>query len=104
MERQKKTEEDNYLLYKRKQEEARISNALDRSRILNVAIAEPAAVPDLPARSRVFTLLIGLLAAIAASVASATTAEYLNPSLKSPVDVVEYLDVPVLASITPRAR
>jgi capsular polysaccharide biosynthesis protein len=104
LERQKKTEEDNYLLYKRKQEEARISNALDRSRILNVAIAEPAAVPDLPARSRVFTLLIGLLAAIAASVASATTAEYLNPSLKTPVDVVEYLDVPVLASITPRAR
>lgn len=104
LERQKKTEEDNYLLYKRKQEEARISNALDRSRILNVAIAEPATVPDLPIRSRVFTLLIGLLAAIAASMVSATTAEYLNPSLKTPVDVVEYLDVPVLASITPRAR
>jgi len=104
LQRKKKAEEDNYLLYQRKQEEARISNALDRSRILNVAVAEPAAVPDLPARSRLFTLLVGLLAAIAASVASATTAEYLNPSLKTPVDVIEYLDVPVLASISLRVR
>jgi capsular polysaccharide biosynthesis protein len=77
---------------------------LDRSRILNVAVAEPAVIPDLPLRSRLFSLLVGLLAAIAASVASATTAEYLNPSLKTPVEVVEYLDVPVLASISLRAR
>jgi len=104
LQRKKKAEEDNYLLYQRKQEEARISNALDRSRILNVAVAEPAAVPDLPSRSRLFSLLVGLLAAIAASVASATTAEYLNPSLKTPVDVIEFLDVPVLASISLRAR
>jgi uncharacterized protein involved in exopolysaccharide biosynthesis len=104
LQRKKKAEEDNYLLYQRKQEEARISNALDRSRILNVAVAEPAVVPDLPARSRLFSLVVGLLAAIAASVASATTAEYLNPSLKTPVDVIEFLDVPVLASISLRAR
>jgi uncharacterized protein involved in exopolysaccharide biosynthesis len=104
LQRKKKAEEDNYLLYQRKQEEARISNALDRSRILNVVVAEPAVVPDLPARSRLFSLLVGLLAAIAASVASATTAEYLNPSLKTPVDVIEFLDVPVLASISLRAR
>lgn len=104
LQRKKKAQEDNYLLYQRKQEEARISNALDRSRILNVAVAEPAVVPDLPSRSRLFSLLVGLLAAIAASVASATTAEYLNPSLKTPVDVFEFLDVPVLASISLRAR
>ena len=36
-----KTEEDNYLLYLRKQEEARINDALDARGILNVAIAEP---------------------------------------------------------------
>jgi uncharacterized protein involved in exopolysaccharide biosynthesis len=104
LQRKKKAEEDNYLLYQRKQEEARISNALDRSRILNVAVAEPAVLPDLPSRSRLFSLLVGLLAAIAASVVSATTAEYLNPSLKTPVDVIEFLDVPVLASISLRAR
>ena len=50
-----KTEEDNYLLYRRKQEEARINDALDARGILNVAIAEPATVPALP--SQVFVLL-----------------------------------------------
>ncbi len=46
-----KTEEENYLLYLRKQEEARINDALDRRGILNVAIAEAPTVPALPARS-----------------------------------------------------
>jgi uncharacterized protein involved in exopolysaccharide biosynthesis len=104
LQRQKKAQEDNYLLYQRKQEEARISSALDRSRILNVAVAQPPVVPDLPSRSRIFTLLVGLLAAIASSAVTASTAEYLNPSLKNAVDVMEFLDVPVLASISPRTR
>jgi uncharacterized protein involved in exopolysaccharide biosynthesis len=100
--REKKAQEDNYLLYQRKQEEARISNALDRSRILNVSVAAPAEVPDLPSRSRLFTLLMGLLAAMTAGVATAALAEYLNPSLRNAVEVMEFLDVPVLASISPR--
>ena len=104
LERDRKAQEDSYLLYQRKREEARISNALDRSRILNVAVAEPALVPDLPSRSRLSTLLIGLLAAIALSLAAAATAEYCNPSLKNSVDVVEFLEVPVLASISSRAN
>ena len=46
--RSAKTAEDNYLLYLRKQEEARISDALDRKRIVNVAVAEEATVPAFP--------------------------------------------------------
>jgi uncharacterized protein involved in exopolysaccharide biosynthesis len=98
--RDKKAQEDNYLLYQRKQEEARISNALDRSRIVNVAVAEAAAVPALPSRSRGLILLAGLLAAIAVSVAALATAEYLNPSFRTSEDVQESLDVPVLASVS----
>lgn len=104
LQREKKTQEDNYLLYQRKQEEARISNALDRSRILNISVAEPPMVPDMPSRSRFFTLLMGLLAAVVASVITGATAEYLNPSLKNAVDVMEFLEVPVLASISSRGR
>ena len=97
--RDKKEQEDNYLLYQRKQEEARISNALDRSRIVNVAVAEAAAVPVLPSRSRLLILLAGLFAAIVVSAASLATAEYLNPSFRTPEDVQENLDVPVFASV-----
>ena len=53
-----KTEEDNYLLYLRKQEEARINDALDARGIFNVAIAEPASVPALPSRSLLIPLLV----------------------------------------------
>jgi uncharacterized protein involved in exopolysaccharide biosynthesis len=102
--RDEKAQEANYLLYQRKQEEARISNALDRSRIVNVAVAEEAAVPAMPSRSRPATLLAGLLAAIAASIAAAAAAEYLNPSLKTSDDVKIFLNVPVLASVSSRGR
>jgi uncharacterized protein involved in exopolysaccharide biosynthesis len=57
-----KTQAENYLLYAHKREEARISDALDRRRILNVAIAEQPIAPAFPNRSRVnFALLVLLL-------------------------------------------
>ena len=49
--RKVKTEEANYLLYQHKREEARMTDALDRTRILNVAIAEQPATPALPSNS-----------------------------------------------------
>ena len=102
--RDKKAQEANYLLYQRKQEEARISSALDRSRIVNVVVAEAAAVPAVPSRSRALALLAGLLAAIVVSIAAAVAAEYLNPSLKTADDVREFLDVPVVASVSTHGR
>jgi uncharacterized protein involved in exopolysaccharide biosynthesis len=98
--RDQKAKEANYLLYLRKQEEARISDALDRSRIVNVAVAEAATVPAMPSRSRGTTLLIGFLAAIAVSLAAAGAAEHLNPSLRTSAEVQELLDVPVLALVS----
>ena len=97
--RDKKAQEDNYLLYRRKQEEARISNALDRSRIVNVAVAEAAVVPVLPIRSRLLILLAGVFAAIMVSVISLGAAEYLNPSFRTPEDIQDKLQLPVLASV-----
>jgi len=78
-----KATEDNYLLYLRKQEEARISDALDRRRIINVAVAEAATVPALPSNHRALTLLIGTLLAIGTSTGLAFISEYLHPTLNS---------------------
>lgn len=100
--RDQKANEANYLLYLRKQEEARISDALDRRRILNVAVAEAATVPAVPSRSRRMTLLVGFLAAIAGSLAVAAAAEHLNPSLRTSEEVQELLDVSVLALVSSR--
>ena len=98
--RDEKASEANYLLYLRKQEEARISDALDRRRIVNVAVAEVAAVPALPSRSRPMALLVGFLAAIVGSLAAAAAAERLSPSLRTSDEVQRLLNVSVLASIS----
>ena len=98
-----KTEEDNYLLYLRKQEEARINDALDARGILNVAIAEPASIPVLPARSTSYYVLLCTFLAGFGSVGLAFFADFLDPSIRTPDEVSLLLDLPVLASI-PKER
>jgi len=98
-----KAQEANYFLYLKKEEEARISDALNRSRIVNVALVEPATVPSLPVRSRGFLLLLGLGAAVAASLGAAAAAEFLNPAPRPTVQgLYELLGVPVLAAMGTR--
>ena len=98
--RSAKTAEDNYLLYLRKQEEARISDALDRKRIVNVAIAEEATVPALPSSPRrAVNLLLGLILASLTSLGLAFTADYMDATFRTPDEVTDFLDMPVLASL-----
>jgi uncharacterized protein involved in exopolysaccharide biosynthesis len=101
--RETKADESNYLLYLSKREQERTSDALDQKRIGNVAIAVPPIVPVLPAYSPVLILLIGVILAAFVSAAAAFAAEYLDPSLRTPGEVVEILRIPVLASF-PRQR
>jgi uncharacterized protein involved in exopolysaccharide biosynthesis len=99
-----KAAEQNYLLYLQKQEEARISDALDRNRIVNVAIAEAATVPALPMRSPWFTLLLGGLLATLVTLGSAFVADYVDPSFRTPQELYNTLDVPVLAAVPHEVR
>ena len=102
--RSAKTAEENYLLYLRKQEEARISDELDRRRIVNVAIAEAATVPALPSSPRwELNLLLGLALAVLVSLGLAFVVDYMDPSFRTPDEVEGYLGLPVLAA-TPRAQ
>jgi len=94
-----KTQEENYLLYQRKEEESRINDALDRGGILNVAIADQPTVPALPARSFLFYGLVGVLLATTGSIGLAFTSDFLDPSFRTPDEVSSFLDSPVLASI-----
>ena len=97
--RQVKTEEENYLLYQHKREEARMNDALDRTRILNVAIAEQPTTPALPSNSPWTVLLLGVLLASGASVGMAFTMEYMDPSFRTPSEVFSELNIPVLAAV-----
>ncbi len=98
-----KAAEENYLLYLKKQEEARMADALDQRGIVNVAIAEEPVAPALPVWSTWAVLAMGLAAAGVAGTGAAFAADYLDPALRTPDEVVAYLNAPVLASF-PRER
>ncbi len=95
---------ENYLLYLKKQEEARMNDALDERGIVNVAIAEPPVTPALPQRSAWMVVLAGLVAAGVAGTGASFTADYLSGSFRDPDDVVAYLNAPVLASLPKLSR
>ncbi len=94
-----KTAEENYLLYLNKSQQAQISDALDEKRILNVSVAESAAIPSLPVSSPSVLILAGGILALIVSMGSAFGVDYLNPSFRTPDEVIRYLDVPVLAAL-----
>jgi uncharacterized protein involved in exopolysaccharide biosynthesis len=98
-----KAAEENYLLYLRKQEEARIGDALDQRRILNVAIVQEPVVPVLPKWSLKTVLAVALASAAIFSAGLAFAADYLAPGYRTPEEVTFSLGIPVLASLPRRA-
>ena len=91
--------EENYLLYVKKREEARMGDALDARGIVNVAIAEEPVAPVLPVWPASLLLAVGLIASGSAGVGAAFAADYLTPRFRDPEDVVACLGAPVLASL-----
>jgi uncharacterized protein involved in exopolysaccharide biosynthesis len=94
-----KESEDNYLLYSRKQEEARIQEALDRQRIGNIALVDPPQTPLLPNRKitkvTVIALAFGLLLTPFIAMAAAT----LRNTVYTSAELEAFTDLPVLASV-----
>lgn len=86
--------------YLKKAEEARFSNALDESRIVNVSIVEQATVPVRPVQSkRTMTLLLGAAVSLAAGLGLAFVRDRLDPSVKCAAEAARLSALPVLAEI-----
>ncbi len=98
-----KTEEENYLLYAHKREEARISSALDKGGIVNVSVAEPPVAPSLPKRSPLNVAFLTLLLAGTFSLSTAFVIDSMDPTFRTPDELVGYLGVPVLTAL-PKGR
>jgi len=94
-----KAAQENYLLYVKKREEARMGDALDEGGIVNVAIAEQPVVPALPVWPAGVVVLVGFAAALGSGAGAAFAADYLDPALRTPEEVFRCLEIPVLASI-----
>ncbi len=97
-----KTQEENYLLYSRKREEARIGEALDQRGFVNVALAEEPLVPALPTQSLLTVVMLTLLFAGTFSLSTAFVADFMDPSFRTPDELANYLGAPVLAALPRR--
>jgi uncharacterized protein involved in exopolysaccharide biosynthesis len=97
--RNKNADEANYLLYLSKREQERSADALDLRRIADVEIAVPPVIPSLPAHNPLTVVLAGFLFALVMGCVAGAIAEFLDPSFRTPEEVAETLNIPVLASV-----
>lgn len=105
LQRQKKEAEDNYQLYAKKREEARIADELDRQKITNVSIAEAATVPQIPSSpNRPLNLIIGVVLAGFLSVGSLFSAEMFSDVVHTPRQLEALTCAPVLATVPANSR
>ena len=97
--RAQKEAEDNYLLYSKKTEEARIAESLDQQKIANVAVAESPVEPHLPSKPNVkLNFSLGALLACFASLGVAFAAEYFRNTVEQVREIEELTGLPVLAT------
>lgn len=96
--RTQKEAEDNYLLYAKKTEEARITESLDRQKIANVAIAETPTEPHLPSKPNIkLNLALGVFLACFLSLGVGFAAEYFRDTVEQPRELEDLTGLPVLA-------
>ena len=94
-----KANESNYLLYLSKREQARTSDALDKTSIANVAIAVPPDIPALPSHELSVILLAALFFAAILAIALAYIVEYFDPSFHTPTQVADMLGIPIVVAV-----
>src|ERR1043166_247005 len=98
--RQVKESADNYELYKKKAEEARITDELDQNKLTNVSIAEAPVQPQLPVRpNRPLNLILGVFLGALLSIGSVVVAEFMRDTVLTPRELESFTGQPVLASL-----
>jgi len=98
--RKVKENSENYQLYKKKEEEARITDELDQNKITNVSVAEAPIRPQLPVRpNRPMNLLLGLFLGVLLSLGGVVVAEFLRDTVLTPYELEAMTGKPVLVSI-----
>jgi uncharacterized protein involved in exopolysaccharide biosynthesis len=88
-------------IYAKKAEQARLSSALDDSRIVNLAVAEPAEVPTAPARSHAILILAAaIVLSLMAAMVLALVRDYFDPTIKNGLQARRATALPVLAEVS----
>lgn len=94
-----KNSRDTYELYVKREQEARISQAMDEQKLVNVNVVQRPALPLPRTDSQRASVAILILAGLVLGLAAAFGREYMSRSLRSEHDVGRHLGLPLLASI-----
>src|SRR5579872_2325479 len=97
--REIKVAEEDYLLYSRKREEARISEAMDQQKIANIAISEPPHVPVLPLPRVNMSVIAGYIAGLIVILIAAFVFGSLRRTIYTPWDLESFAMAPVLGTV-----
>jgi len=96
---------ENYQLYKKKEEEARITDELDQNKITNVSVAEAPIQPQLPVKpNRPLNLILGLFLGVLLSMGSVVIAEFMRDTVLTPRELEVLTGRRVLASLPNTGR
>ena len=92
-----------FLTYVGKVEEARISEAMDRAKIANIRVIEPALPPFKPIKPRKgLNLLLAAILGLVGGLGVVSLSNWLDHSFKTGEEVEYHLNLPLLASIPER--
>jgi uncharacterized protein involved in exopolysaccharide biosynthesis len=95
------TNERDYLTYKEKWEEARISDDMNRKKMANISIIQAAAVPTKPVfPKKLLNMALSIVLGAVSALGAAFFSEYLGHTFNTARDVEHQLGLPVLTSVT----
>ncbi len=97
--RDMKANEQNYLLYVSKREQARMSDALNTARIANVSIAGSPTEAVLPDSGMPILILATTIASFVLSLIATYVLAYVDSSMYTPDQVLEVLDLPMVLAV-----
>ncbi len=99
LERTRNTAEENYKIYVKKVEEAKVSEEMDQLKMSNVSVIQAAEIPrKLAGRPKHITLLLGAIVSAIMSIGLGFVFEYLHGGYTRPDQAAEDLGLPVLAA------
>jgi uncharacterized protein involved in exopolysaccharide biosynthesis len=95
------TNERDYLTYKEKWEEARISDDMNRKKMANISIIQAAVVPTKPVfPKKLLNMALSIVLGAVSALGAAFFSEYLSHTFNTARDVEHQLGLPVLTSVT----
>ena len=96
----RKAAEEDYMVYRKKAQEAEIVNALNREKIVNVNLADAAGVNYKPTSPKLMTnLMVFFVIGLIAALVGALLAEHISPVVRGEDTVRRQLGLEVLATI-----